>query len=330
LSKERSSHLLVADTTGVCRIYDFNRLVKSQIGEESSDVGAPEQGTWLLSLYPGFQKNKSETQTPHLGAHSGFGRKTIVDAKWVSGGKAIVVLLYDGEWAIWDIEGVGPGASQGLLGRQSIKGGSRSEYSLTGFIEGKARTTGPPQITGSKFAPMTPGTRKANDPFGKPTGPIRGQISVVEVPSSSPSHPSEEAIVFWLGESFTIIPSLSKYWAANARKSASGGNLFNGTPGGRMIKLEGIDLQGERCSGIDQLAKSQTSTGLPSEILVLGEHRFTILSGGKQPVQFQTSTRYPLVEKQTNAGDLDVVGIDQALARMENSNGFGSKPLIRR
>jgi hypothetical protein len=331
LSEQRSSQLLVAESTGVCRIYDFKLLVKSSALEENN---ATEQGTWLYSLYPGFQSNKNDaSSSQRLGAHAGFGRKTIVDAKWVSGGKAIVVLLNDGEWAIWDIEGVGPGTPQGLLGRQGIKGGSLSEFSLTGFIEGAAKTrgSGPPQMTGSRFVPMTPGTRKSIEPFGGkvPSGPVRGQISVLEVPPSSPTNPSDDSIVFWLGESFTVIPSLAKYWAANARKGASGGNLFNGAPGGRAIKLESIDLQGERCTGIDQIVKGNPSTGLPSNILILGEHRFTVLTAGQAQARapFQLTARTALVEKSTNAGDLDVVGIDQALARMENGsvNGFAMK-----
>lgn len=328
LSIKRSSHLLVTDATGGCRIYDYSVLVKSSVVEEPADIVTPEQGTWLLSLYPGFQKSKAESQTPQLGAHAGFGRKTILDARWVAGGKAILILLSDGEWAIWDVEGVGPGASQGLLGRKGISGGSRSEFSLTGFIEAsKSRVSGPPQITGSKFAPMTPSTRKSNDLFGSkvPPGPTRGQISVIDVPSASPSSPSEESIVFWLGDTFILIPNLSRYWAANARKSSNGTNLFNGAPGGRPIKLEGIDLQGERCSGIDQLVKTHVSTGLPSDILILGEHRFTIVSVGNVTSQFQVSTRNALVEKSINIGELDVVGIDQALARMEKGNGLGSK-----
>ena len=92
-----------------------------------------------------------------------------------------------------------------------------------------------------------------------------------------------------------------------------------------MIKLESIDLQGERCSGIDQFVKSHASAGLPSDILIVGESRFTILSVGKQVSNFQASKRMALVEKNTNAGELDVIGIDQALARMEKSNGFGPK-----
>ena len=317
LSEHLSSQLLVADSTGVCRIYNYKLLIRGPPSEEDSNSLVAEQGTWLVSLYPGYQNSKSENR----GAHASFGRKTILDAKWVSGGKAILVLLNDGEWGIWDIEGVGPAAPRGLLGGQGIKGGSRSEFSLTGFIEGanKSRVVAPPQAATSKFVPMTPGTRKSTEPFSSkyPSGPIRGQISVIEVPSSSAVNPSDESIVFWLGESFTTIPTLSKYWAANARKSSNGGNLFNGTPGGRIIRLESIDLQGERCSGIDQLPRTKSS-GMPADLLILGEHRFAILSAGKlQP--FQVSTRMALVEKvNTSNGELDVVGIDQALAQMEN------------
>lgn len=333
-SGQHSSRLLVADATGVCRIYDFKLLIKGAVPEEVSSESNTEQGTWLLSLYPGFQSNKSDTSTPplHLGAHAGFGRKTVVDAKWVTGGKAILVLLNDGEWGVWDIEGAGPGASQGLLSRQGIKGGSLSEFSLTGFIEGstKTRSSGPPQLSASKFAPMTPGTRKSTEPFGGrgPSGPLRGQISVLEVPSNSPTQPPEESIVFWLAESFYAIPSLSKYWAAHVRKDLGGGHIFNGTPAGRLIKLEGTDLQGERCSGIDQILHPSFS-GLPSDILILGEHRYTILVPGQARSQFQPTNRLALVEKNPNGEELDIMDIDQALARMENGhrsrNGFSVK-----
>jgi hypothetical protein len=329
LSGQRSSHLLVAYTTGACRIYDFKLLIRNQGSEDAVAENSMEQGTWLISLYPGFQSNKGDLPaSQYIGAHAGFGRKTIVDAKWVSGGKAIVVLLNDGEWGVWDIEGVGPGASQGLLGRQSIKGGSLTEFGISGFIDGtaKSRSSGT-QTSGSKFVPMTPGTRKSIEPFsGKgSSGPIRGQISVVEVPSSSPTNPAEDSIVFWLGESFSIIPSLTKHWIANARKSTSG-NPLNSTPGARATKLESINLQGERCSGIDQIAKGDLSTGLPSDILILGERRFTILTAGQSKPLFQPAGPLSLAERPA-AGELDVVGIDQALLRMESggTNGFGAK-----
>ncbi|KAH6721458.1 hypothetical protein BKA61DRAFT_159100 [Leptodontidium sp. MPI-SDFR-AT-0119] len=326
LSRQYSSHLLVAESVGVCRIYDYKLVLKSN--EEPSETSSAEHGKWLLSLYAGFPAVKNDPQAPQqIGTHAGFGRKTVVDAQWVSGGRAVVVLLNDGEWAIWDIEGVGPNAPQGILGRQGIKGGSISEYSLTGYIDGatKIRTSGPPQITSSRFAPMTPGSRKAADPFsGRGSDSrVRGQISVVEIRSSSPTTPSEESILFWLGDTHAVVPNLAKYWAANAQKTGGSGSLFNGPPGARMIKLESIDLQGERCSGIEQIVKTATSsTGLSSEILILGEHRFTLLVSGKplreRPAE-KSASRLALVEKSINGGQLDVFGIDQALTRMEST-----------
>lgn len=321
-SAPRSNYLLVAESGGVCRIYDYSLLSRTS---EESDSPAAQQGTWLLSLYTGFKSRKSDTNHGNgHGLHSGFGRKTILDAKWVSGGRAVMVLLDDGEWAVWDIEGVAPGTSHGLLGRQGIKGGSKSEFALNGYIESgtKSRPSGPAQLTGSKFAPMTPGTRKTAEPFSgrvQQTGPVRGQLSTLELPSHSSTVSSDESIVFMYGETFTLIPSLAKYWATNPQ--GAGGvtaNPFAGTTGARMIKLEGVDLQGERCSGFTQIPQTLMSSGLPSDVLILGEHRLTILSAGKpsrQP-QFRASGRPALTEKSAN-GELE--DINRALTLMENS-----------
>ncbi|RDL32571.1 Uncharacterized protein BP5553_09027 [Venustampulla echinocandica] len=330
LSGQRSSHLLLADTKGTCRIYDYSKLSTSS--EEGSESTVAERGTWLLPLYAPFQGTKDNQQAAHpMSAHAGFGRKTIIDAQWVSGGKAVIVLLDDGEWGIWDIEGYGPGASKGGLQREGVNGGSVSEFSLVGYIDiaAKPRQSGAPQITGPKFVPMTPSTRKAIELFSKcaaSNGIVNGQISVAEIRSSSPTSPSEESVAFWLGETFALISNLQKYWTARNSKPAKGGqgNLFGGGPSGSgLIRLEGIDLQGEQCSGIEQLTKrAPTQADLPTDLLILGEHRFTILSIKSQTKEVKArvpSSRSALEEKTgNNAMDLDVIGIDQALARMEN------------
>lgn len=324
LSAQRSSHILIADTIGVCRIYDYNILTKNP--EEGSATSALEHGSFLLSLYVGFQNTKDQNP-PQLGAHAGFGRKNIVDAQWVSAGAAIIVLLSDGEWGLWDIEGAGPNKDSG------IRGGSKAEYSLTGYIDtaSKSQSSKLPQITHSRFAPMTPSTRKSIEPFSARgfSGPTRGQVSVVEIAAASPTNPSEESIVFWLGDTYSTIPSLARYWAANSRKGGSNGSLnFPGgnSVGSRMLRLEGINLQGERCSGVEQIPKSQSST---PEVLVLGEHRFAILTTGKQARELKPrqplEQRLVLKDKNDNKGELDVVGIDQALARMENGGSRRGK-----
>jgi hypothetical protein len=322
LSGQRFSHLLIAETTGVCRIYDYNKVPKSP--DDGPDILEAEQGSFLLSLYASFQNTK-DPQSSYTGAHTGFRRKNIVDAQWVSAGAAIIVLLSDGEWALWDIEGAGLGASK----TETIHGGSRTQYSLTGYIDAgtKSGQSIPTQTTTSKFAPMTPSTRKSTEPFSAKgsNGSVQGQISVVEIAAPSPTTPSEESIIFWLGETYTIIPSFSKYWATNSRKSANSGNLFSNTvTGTRMLRLEGIDFQGERCTGIDQITKTQ---GLIPEILVSGEHRLAILTTGSKgrEVKARQAERLALTEKSANKGELDVVGIDQALARMENGGSSVGK-----
>ncbi|KAF7857854.1 uncharacterized protein EAF02_011221 [Botrytis sinoallii] len=345
-SEHHSSHLLVADNLGTCRIYNYRLLVNPSEDPESAIA---EQGSWLISLYPGFKNNKADSQASHKNTYSGFGRKSIVDAKWVYGGKAVLVLLSDGEWGVWDVNGVGPGAKRGVLGQQSIKGGSRSEFSLTGYVEGatksNSKTTGPPQISQSKFAPMTPGTRKTTDLFSnkiQPTGPVRGKISVLEIPSVASHLAFEESILFWLGDSYTLIPSLSKYWSANPRKGQSSTNIFNTSPGSRPIKLENVDLLGERCISIEQAPKSSisphTRSEIPSDIFIIGEHRYIIFIGGKSvaPKPNQNAYALQLVQREdedeqmtddrmiaVGSGELDVNDIDRALARMENKERSG-------
>jgi len=328
LDKDLSSHLLVADSLGACRVYDYKLLIKSP--EEPVETLGVEKGTWLLSLYAGFHTSKSDFIQTNTGTCAGFGRKSIVDAQWVSGGRAIVVLLDDGEWALWDIQGVGPDAAKGLLGRQGIKGGSKSEYSISGYLDGmtKSRPSGPPQITASKFAPMTPGTRKSTEPFSARAlnGSVRGQISVIEIPSTSATSPTEEVVLFWFGETYSVIPNLAKYWTANSRKTGGTANLFNGPSNSRMIKLENINLEGERCSGVDQFPKT-TSSQL--DIVIVGEHRYVIFSMGKpsrSQLPVQATGRLVLTETHENNGELDVMGIEQALTRMEN--GVGTKRKI--
>lgn len=310
-SPSRTSHLLVGEIKGSCRIYDYSTL--SRVNDEQSEL-ACEQGTWLLSLYAGFQGRQQDSRSP-----SAFGRKTMLDAKWVLGGRAIVVLLDDGEWLVWDIEGAGPGASQGLLGRQGIVGGSKTTSALSGFLESRTLVrNGSNAPTSSKFAPMTPGTRKSAEPFGSSRSQVAcglGQISVSDIPAASSSGTPDESVAFWYGETYALIPSLLKYWLSHQTGST---NPFVGTGGGRIIKLAGIDLQGERCTRITQFPPSTNTSGSIQDLLIVGEHRFTIVSGGKVAKQpsFRGTGRLALNEKSSNGGGLE--DIDRALALMDH------------
>ncbi|KAG9243239.1 hypothetical protein BJ878DRAFT_424050 [Calycina marina] len=325
-SNQRCSHLLVADSSGACRIYDYKLLVTPLSTEDEPNAFVAEQGTWLLSLYPGFQNSKNQSMQ-HKNSYASYDRKLILDAQWVAEGKSIIALLGDGKWGVWDVEGAGPTASSSFLGGSGVTGGSLSTFAVSGNIDlgAKLRAVTSDQPSTSKFAPMTPATRKSTDMFSaKPSNlPVRGQISVYETSSSSVNNTSDDSIVFWIGDAFITVPSLSKYWNANAQKSRTGDSMFNGAKGGRMVLLENIDLQGERCSGIEQMPKSRPSSGLPTELIVLGEHRFTIISAGKPAPAFASSiasTRLAFAEKSyandISMRELNVDDIDRALSRM--------------
>lgn len=337
-SPSQSTHLLVADKKGACRIYDCEPShISVSVSSESlgsTNLG-PQAGSWLLTMYPGFLGSKSDAPNTISGTSVGnLSRKAVVDAKWAMGGKAIIVLLSDGEWGIWDVEG-GPasGGSKGILRQQSIKGGAITAFSVSGWIDsppvksssGKGAST---RTSTSKFAPMTPSTRKTAEPvlFGGRSGHrfARGKISVVRLPAMSTTSQAEECITFWLEDSYCVIPNLRAYWDAQSRRSTGGsGTLFGGgSPTSRMVRLEGVNLRGERCCGVDQCSRGATSKSLlPTEILILGEHRYIIASDNShQPLgpkqRAPASTEYQLMASR----DLDVTEIDQVLSRMENGN----------
>lgn len=337
-----STHLLVSDKTGACRIYDCQASLPANKTEESTpNLFSTQGGSWLLTLYPGFQSSKSEATNLSAFSASNYGRKALVDAKWVVGGNAVLVLLADGEWGLWDIGGAGPRASNGLLGQHSIKGSAKTAFSISGWVDGapiksaSARTAGF-QAPG-KFAPMTPGTRKIVEPalFNGRTGsgPVHGQISVARLSTTSTIHLADECVVFWLGEAFAVIPNLSAYWEAQMRKKAGGqGNLFGSKSASHLVRLRGVDLRGERCSGISQSVRSTSTSkvNLPTEILITAEHRFLIVSDAalETPQQLPRQSKLAITHNETrlaSTGELDILGIDQALAEMEDSPTFGKR-----
>ncbi|RPA98717.1 hypothetical protein L873DRAFT_1844040 [Choiromyces venosus 120613-1] len=88
----RKHHLLVSDRKGAVRILDTKTK------------------TWLCSFYTPYSQVTER-------------RKKVLGAEWCTGGRSVVTLCEDGEWGIWDLEGV-------LAGEQEA--GSV----VTGFIVG--------------------------------------------------------------------------------------------------------------------------------------------------------------------------------------------------
>lgn len=329
-SSSRPNYLLVAEAKGACRIFEYC-LPQSQASASDSPYSA--HGRWLLSIMTDFSTTKSKLSNAAV-ANTGFGRKAIADAQWILDGSAILVLHDEGEWGIWDVERlrIDTANSQGNLHYHGVKGGSKSKFSISGFIDSSKKTysSRPPQTTASKFAPITPGTRRSVDPFNNQASiPKKGQISVIEIPPSSLTRRTDEAILFRLGGTYAVIPSILQYWSVHSGNDQSGSIFGNGSAG-KIVKFEEVGLQGEYCSACDLIPifQSESETIVP-DIVVLGEHRVVIVSSEKSKAsslmgtmantQNATSNLKLSGSSQLNATNLG--NIEMALELMEERNG---------
>ncbi|KAL6721066.1 hypothetical protein ACLMJK_000166 [Lecanora helva] len=317
------SQLLIAEAKGVVRLFDC--LPQSSAA----------QGSWLVSLHTDFEK--SQFSLPK--------RKPLLDAKWVLGGKAILVLQVDGEWGVWNHEGRGPmptePKSTSLLTSFALSGWVGASLKTKPLLKSSSNKTD----TRSKLAPMTPSTRKMKQDalFTGPStssasddGPVWGGISVFPVSdTTNSSKPDDESVLLWHGPNVIVIPSLLTHWQNKVRGS---GNLFGSGAKGEPRTLNNIQLYGERCQEIHLLPPSnhqrlqksgREASTQQSDILALGEKRFVIVTSpltepeipaaaaaaAADQAPFDNSTDQQLLAQ----GELDVTGMDRILNDMSNN-----------
>jgi hypothetical protein len=282
-----TTQLLAVSALQGVRIYDFAR-------PSFTDMDAagpfPVQGSWLLSMYQPFARPSST-------------RKPIIDAVWITHGRAILVLLADGMWGIWDVDGVSPsGSGTGLSSKlqPGVKGAALTTFSVSGYVEGtsslRSLTTQNKEQTTGEFAPMTPHTRRqATASLSSAItldrlATIRGGIKVLSLPSSG-SAIQDETVVFWVGdlEHVCVIPGITRFWDSQLRQAAgTGGDIFSSAQPVKMIKLLDLStgLLGERCCGVgllidpDQGITAQDSS-IPADVIVYGETRIVIVREGQ-------------------------------------------------
>ncbi|KAI3325734.1 hypothetical protein HD806DRAFT_455360 [Xylariaceae sp. AK1471] len=284
-----STQLLCNASPNAVRIYDYN--VASMPPDDISEGPFPSQGSWLISLYPPFIRQSTS-------------RKPILAASWAARGRAIFVLLADGQWGIWDIDGVSPQGSAhfGKPG-SGILGDAITKFNVSGYVEGTSPLRNPAsqRVSGgaSEFVPMTPHSRR--DVFSSSYGPERlatvsGGVVVTPLPASTTTT-ADESVTLWIGSSdhvFTI-PGLLKFWDAQIRKGAGGGvNLFSGAQPTRMIRLNdlSVGLMGEQCTGVGAIVRfpetggmsAPGSEGLPVDVVVCGESRLVIIRESEEAV----------------------------------------------
>ena len=306
---KRHSEVLIAEAKGVVRVYDC--LSQSE----------PDRGSWLISLHTNFQDGLPK-------------RRPILDAQWVLGGKAILVLLADGEWGIWDIENAGPKAKKAIGASQNTARDYLTSFAIRGLLGSSLTTSNPIKSSSrknesrSKLAPMTPGTRRIRQealftgPVVHPSGPSRGGLCVLPTNSASSNRADDESLLLWHGHSIITIPSLLTHWQNKVQGS---GNLFGSGAKGQQREITNIQLGGELRTGVTLFPESYRPGGkreaaTAADVLVMGEYRFIIVTPPlTEPEPSTPPNSSPLVDQQLLArGELDVNGMERILTGMTN------------
>ncbi|KYK57191.1 hypothetical protein DCS_04198 [Drechmeria coniospora] len=285
-----TTQLLAVSSHQATRVYDF---ATSPLPADPDATGPfPSQGSWLVSLYQPFARPSTS-------------RKPILDAVWIAHGRAIFVLLADGMWGIWDVDGASPSASVAAMSsklKPGVRGAALTSFSVSGYVEGtstlRSVATQRKESQTGEFAPMTPHARRQATASLSTTATadrlstVRGGARITALPSNGRML-RDESLVLWVGgqEHVCIIPAVSRFWDSQLRKGAGGGvNLFSGAQPTKMVKLLDLStgLLGERCCGVSLVVSSFSSDehldqdgGLPVEVLIRGESRMVVLRQGE-------------------------------------------------
>ncbi len=344
-SPHRHSQLLLADANGSVRVYDCRAKPSNA---STAKMGPDENhGSWLMTLHSGFANG---SKTSDLNIHEAR-RKQVLDAQWVLGGKSVVVLLSDGEWGIWDIEGAGPSITKrgnlvNQATRNGIRGGAVTPWSLQGRVHPQIRACNSPDAASPnddgppKLIPRTPRSRKVQEqslfsgPTATPSDHARGGIAVRPADPKATDMARHETIVFWLDEYMAVLPDLWSYWENQVAKTTNGGlgNLLDPGAHHRLVPLEGVIDPGEMITDVDTMPTTTTvddserqqqsnSARMPTfpGILVAKHHDLVIVS--RQPLQPNGDT----IQEETGStaprfagsGPLGIDEINRSLASME-------------
>lgn len=312
-----SSQVLVTDISGAVRVFDPTATQSTSYRPGSRDSTHLDQtqsqgiGRWTVAFNSAYVRD----------THAFPRRKQVLDAAWILSGRAVLMLLEDGEWGIWDVTG-------------SLKSGkSIQDFVLRGYL-GSAATESAQlaqQKKGSsKLAPMTPNTRKAKaeDLFAGPAKVAgvapNGLISTTQ--STTRTGQTDESVLINFGSDLYSIPSLQTFWQRSTNTTSSGALYSSG-----LTHLSDINLMSENITSTAQFGANSSSANLGQmntqrDILVSAEHRLIILQNLRPPTPsralFQKATEQPTARDQRmlDAGELDVGGMDRMLDSLANGD----------
>lgn len=314
----RHSQLLLADVKGVVRIYDCQADPKA------------DRGAWLINLY-------TQSGAPTDGI---LRRKRVLAAQWVLGGKAVAVLLANGDWGIWDLEGSGPRAKGNSDLWQSdttvdlTKFAISSRIGISSSAKESVKSTAGSERT-SRLVPMTPGTRKARQetlftgPAPEAEGPVRGGLAATAGAEGLSNRADDESLLLWYGESILTIPSLLSHWQMKIKGS---GKLLGNDVESEAKQFNNIQLGDQLWNNVSLISQRRASThgtvsgsGNQKSVLIAGEYRLVIITTplGEPSVSItpKPPTRAAANDQASLArGELDVNGINDMLDSMANGH----------
>lgn len=256
-------------------------------------------GKFVVTMLPDFVTRHTPSQ---------LRRKRVLDAKWVSFGRAIIALLEGGDYGIWDLEAAGPATDNTIRNQTNVTGvvgGAISRFSAHGTLDQRSKagkSHKEAQVNETKFR--------------------RGNIDVR--PSSVRN---DEAVILNYGDADSYVDSLSAWWKA---KSTGKGSLQQtekpislpvlSTGGGAATDihlLPSFPRQLERTS-FDSASVpnfvTTTSTKLILHVCPIQATEFVDV------VDRGTQTRLePGEQSLMLQGDLDLDGVDRHLETMQHS-----------
>ena len=275
----RHSNLLVLYPSGIVKVYqcvqesnvrqprsrrDSTGTVDSMTSRSSTQLLG---GKFLVTLYAPFVHDV-EAVMPR--------RKDVLDASWVLGGAAILALLEDGSWGIWDIEGAAADSStksqnliQGQAHQTLLSGRSFTHLTIRGRfspVEEPKPREGEAKTKPAKLAPMTPHTRKIKSDglFSRESrgfgagGPglfANGGISVTSQNTRVSS--SDESLLIYFGKQNVFISSLPSL-LKSPTTTRSDADIVESSSASRPIPLNHLSLPTDLPqTSISQLLPSQ-------------------------------------------------------------------------
>ena len=316
------SRLLVGEGAGKVRVFDCASRTESP------------RGHWIASVPTPFDLQFSNI-LPR--------RTPLLDASWLLNGRAILLILSDGQCGLWELTPGISGRNNSLLQDENSPLGGDLEMleplstrDLHTSSENAAKASNSQK---SRLAPMTPATRKVRQEafFSKAERVeekhlTRGGVSVCV---GRENIKDNETALLWYGTNITIVSNISKL----RQRSAKGSRDFT-RPGSRndVRAVTGLQLCGERCKEL-VLSTALHPNQNQMQLLATADHRIVFIEPGPTRAEEEQDSEDDALRNSADEtllalGELDVDGMNRILDDMSTdhmstlSNGSRDGPLL--